>query len=156
MIGRRALVGGLLAWPLGASAAPPKFALENQWEATVTEGAVFRATVCLLGGDQRTTGDRCVEWVPKLEGAIVYGIADLSAVPFFVPRGAIRKTMREQLPKTSVLLDWKGAVYAPLLGFPKDQEMVVQVHAADGSMIARVLGAPTADRVAAVRKAAGL
>lgn len=154
-IPRRSLMAGaaLLLGSRWALAAPPTFVLEDQWERTFDQSAVFRAKVVLLGGDQRRTGDRIGEWAKQLDGLFVYGIADLRALPFFVPKSSVRSNLTQVAPKTSVLLDWKGSVYAPLLGFPKDQEIVVQVHGVDGAVLSRVVGSVTNDRVAAVRKA---
>jgi len=140
-----------------AAAAAPVFALEDQFERKHTQLTVFaRTPVVLVGGDKRATGERIGEWFARLgAGLALYGIADLDSVPFFVPRGAIRSNLRE-VARRPVLLDWKGQVYRPLLGFPAGQEVVVQVHGADGRLIARTVGPVTPAGIAAVRRAAGV
>jgi len=155
LIRRRSLLAGSAAALLGsrlAHAGPPTFVLEDQWERKLDQSAIFRGKVILLGGDQRRTGDRIGEWAKQLDGLFVFGIANLAALPFFVPKSSVRSNLIQVAPKTSVLLDWKGSVYA-LLGFPKEQEIVVQVHGVDGAILSRVIGSVTNDRVAAVRKA---
>lgn len=150
---------GLLRGAWAADPKVPVFALEDQWERKHDQAVVFRGgNVVMIGGDQRATGDRIGEWAKALDGAgaVVWAIADLDGVPFFVPHGSIRSSLRASCPKTPVLLDWKGKVYAPLLGFPAKKEIVVQVHGPQAQLLARVEGPPTPERIASVKKAAGV
>lgn len=165
VIGRRVALGwmgGLAATALGARASSaeqrvPAFSLEDQWERRHDQRVVFSGgTVVLVGGDQRATGDRVAEWARAFsDGFAFWGVVDLDAVPFFVPHGSIRSNLRQVCPKTVVLLDWSGKVYSPLFGFPTKREIVVQVHGPSAELLARVEGGPTAERIAAIRKAAG-
>lgn len=158
MISRRAFLAIPAAiasgWSVPAMGAAPVFELSDQWERPTSSGAMFRGNVVILGGDLRNTGGLIGEWSAQLSSLAVFGIADLSGVPFFVPKGSIRKELRQASPRAPVLLDWKGEVYAPRLGFPKSREIVAQVHDKDGKLLLRVEGPATAPRVDEVRKAA--
>jgi hypothetical protein len=156
---RRTFLGAVVsAYALSSTnalAATPSFRLEDQWERRVSAATVFSASVVLVGGDHRNTGDRVAEWIAKLDGLRAYGIADLQGVPFFIPRELVRSTLRSSVPSASVLLDWGGEIYTPVLGFPSGKEIVVQVHRADGTLIRRVEGKVSKASLAEVRKAAG-
>lgn len=151
----RAMVATAVTWPWPANgnAATASFRLEDQWERPTSSTQVFGKPVALVGGDQRASGDRIAEWAVALAGWPVVGIVDLGALPFFVPKGSVRKNLREVAPKTAVLLDWKGAVYGPVLGFPASTEVLVHVYGADGTKLLQVTGWPDAARVASVTKA---
>ena len=66
-------------------------------------------------------------------------MSNLKKLPFFVPKGSVRKTLGEKLPKTPVLLDWKGKVY-PSLGFPDGATIAVGVFDPSGRRIGLVEG----------------
>ncbi len=148
------LVGTVIAPSKQAHASVSAFELGDQWERTISSATIFRSTVVIVGGDQRSTADRIGEWAVKLSGLAVYGIADLQSLPFFVPKGSVRGATRTSAPKTPVLLDWKGAVYAPILAFPKGKEVVVQVYGADGKLLRRIEGPVDPSRIQEVRVAA--
>jgi hypothetical protein len=152
-----------LAGPGLAASGTPAFELEDQFERKHTQLTVFaRTPLVIVGGDQRNTGDRIGEWFARLgDGLALYGIADLDALPFFVPRGSVRSNLRTLSPKLPILCDWKGKVFHPILGFPTKKEVVVQVHEAPlpgetVRVLARVEGPVTPAGIAAVRKAAGV
>jgi predicted transcriptional regulator len=112
---------------------------------------VWRGRIVLLAGDERSTGERIGEWSAALAGAPTWGMADLQGLPFFVPRAAVRKSLREVAPKTAVLLDWSGAAYAAL-GLPKGA-IAVHVYDATGALRLRVLGPPASASVQQVKQA---
>ena len=79
----------------------------------------------------------------------MFGLSNLNKLPFFVPKSGVRKNLAEMLPKTPVLLDWKGKVY-PTLGFPADALIAVGVFSAKGERIGLVNGEPNESRLAKV------
>ena len=100
-----------------ASAAPPMGTmLEDQFGNSVDVGRAMRSGRTILAvSDEREAGDRLSEWSSRLRsdapaGVVVLFVADLSAVPFFVPKSAIIKQLREDYPGLAIMLDWKGVV----------------------------------------------
>lgn len=57
------------------------------------------------------------------EDTVVLAVADLSAVPFFVPRNAIIRQLVSDYPGFSILLDWKGTL-GSILALGKDRVSV--------------------------------
>lgn len=169
-LSRRSTLGGGLGLGLGfvlgaprLAMASPAFSLTDQFERTHTHASVYaRTPVVIVGGDQRNTGDRIGEWFARLGADLaLVGIADLDALPFFVPRGSVRKNLCAISPRLPILCDWRGEVFRPILGFPANKEIVVQVHLAPKAgetvrVLARVEGPVTPAGIAAVRRAAGL
>ena len=155
-----ALGVGALAYASGLSrarAAVGAFELEDHFERKHTQSSVFaKGPVVLVGGDKRETGDRIGEWFASLgAGLVLYGIENLSSLPFFVPHSSVRSNLRAISPRIPVLLDFGGKVFRPILGFPEGKESVVQVHDAAGRLLLRVEGRASGPGVTAVRKAAG-
>jgi hypothetical protein len=83
------------------------------------------------------------------EGTRIFGLSNLKKLPFFVPKSAVRRDLAEQLPRTPVLMDWKGKVY-PNLGFPAGAVISVGVFSASGERLGLVTGEPTEPRLAKV------
>lgn len=151
---------GALAYASGlttARASVAAFELEDHFERRHTHASVFaKGRVVFVGGDKRETGERLGEWFGALGGGLaLYGIENLTSLPFFVPHATVRSSLRSLSPRVPVLLDFGGKVYRPVLGFPEGKECVVQVHEMTGGLLLRVEGRASAAGVAAVRRAAG-
>ena len=122
---------------------PVVMALEDQYgRPTELRVGVGRAVVAVVS-PVRAAAEEISAWDEALAGlpggVDVYRIADLKALPFFVPRGAVTKDLREKHGKTLLLLDWKGEVSAAL-GGPK-RITAVLVFGPDGMELGRVEGA---------------
>ncbi len=132
--------------------ASPDFLLDDQFERPHSRSKVFDdGPVLILAGAQRETPDAMSRWEPALRSALpagagFYGLSNLKRLPFFVPKGAVRKTLREQLPNVPVLCDWKGKLYSAL-GFPAEATLVVGVFSGSGERLGTVTGEPTADAI---------
>ena len=134
-----------------ASAAPPLgTVLEDQFGNSVDVGRAMRSGRTILAvSDEREAGDRLAEWAARLRpdapaGVVVLYVADLSAVPFFVPKSAIVKQLREDYPGLAIMLDWKGVVAkAVSLGKLKN----VAEAWSGGRRVARVEGKTDAEKV---------
>ena len=121
---RRLMALVLVAFGVAVPAsAADDFALDDQLGRTHTRASVFAGEqTVIVAGAQRKTPDAMSAWVdalrPRLpEGSRLYGLSNLKKLPFFVPKGSVKRTLAEKLPATPVLLDWKGKIY-PRLGFP--------------------------------------
>ena len=132
----------MLAFSVSASG---DFTLSDQFGRAHTRAEVFAggATV-IVAGAQRKTPDAMTGWVralqPRLpDGTRLFGLSNLKKLPFFVPKGSVKRTLADKLPKTPVLLDWKGKVY-PALRFPDGATVVVGVFESSGSRIGFVSG----------------
>jgi hypothetical protein len=128
-----------------AAFAAGDFMLDDQFERTHRRDDVFKdAPALIIAGAQRKTPDAMQAWDRALrarlpEGTRIFGLSNLKKLPFFVPKGGVRKNLREMLPKTPVLLDWKGKVY-PDLGFPDGAVVSVGVFGAKGERLGMVRG----------------
>lgn len=84
-------------------------------------------------------------------------VADLHALPFFIPRGPIMAWLARRHPQNQILLDWTGGFCAGLA--PEKNEVTVFVFAPDGALLGRESGRPTEGKISALRgslvKAAG-
>ena len=115
LVGVSTLLLGLLL-----AAAPPSFVLEDQRQKKHDTRAVLGGDkpVVLLAGAERESGPAVQAWAKRLPISVkVYGIADLSDLPFFVPHAAVRSGLAEEVPATPVLLDFEGTTYTAL-GLP--------------------------------------
>lgn len=84
---------------------------------------------------------------PRLPpGARLVAAANLSAVPFFVPKAAIIKQLASDYPSLPILLDWKGSL-AKALAPGKDKAVVALYKA--GALVLKVRG--TASEAEAAR-----
>jgi hypothetical protein len=118
----RALALAFLLPLTAAVAAEPSFEVADQNEKTWTGKQVFGAgAVLVIGGAQRKSTEFTQAWVAALKGKVstpIFGLANLDGLPFFIPKGAVRKEMRERLPATPLLCDYNGKV-SQQLGFPE-------------------------------------
>jgi hypothetical protein len=72
-------------------------------------------TVVVIYSAEREAGDYLKAWYQGLKArlpadAILLAVADLGAVPFFVPKNAIIKQLAADYPDVPMLLDWKGSL----------------------------------------------
>jgi hypothetical protein len=131
------------------------FVLDDQFERTHRRADIFvEGAVVIIAGAQRKTPDAMYAWEQTLrarvpEGTRIFGLSNLKKLPFFVPKSAVRRDLAEQLPRTPVLMDWKGKVY-PNLGFPAGAVISVGVFSASGERLGLVTGEPTEPRLAKV------
>ena len=131
------------------------FMLDDQFQRTHRRVDIFQeGPVVIIAGAQRKTPDAMRAWERALhatvpEGTRIFGLSNLKKLPFFVPKNSVRKNLAEMLPKTPVLMDWKGRVY-PDLGFPKDAVISVGVFSSSGELLGLVTGEQTEGRRAEV------
>ena len=129
--------------------------LDDQFQRTHRRDDVFATgPVVIIGGAQRKTPDAMQAWERALRASIpkgirVFGLSNLRKLPFFVPKGAVRRNLAEMMPKTPVLMDWKGKVY-PELGFPDGAVVSVGVFTASGERLGLVTGEKNESRLAEV------
>jgi hypothetical protein len=135
-----------------AIAAPAAKTLEDQYGRAVEVRVGAGAPVVAVVSDGRAAAEEIVEWDRALAGlqpgVAVYLIADLKALPFFVPRGAVAKDLRDKYSGVAMLLDWKGEVSSSLRA-PRKTTAVL-VFGPDGSEAGRVEGAASAAGAAKV------
>jgi hypothetical protein len=102
--------------------------VSNERDASASLGAWHRALA-----DRLPTGTRVVL------------VADLRALPFFVPRASVATSLRKDHPQVPILLDWKGALAA---AFDVGRAGVAVEHWQGGQRINRVTGKPNAASLA--------
>jgi hypothetical protein len=135
-----------------AAVASGDFSLDDQFERPHRSADLFKdGPVVIIAGAQRKTPDAMQAWDRALragapEGTRLFGLSNLKKLPFFVPKGSVRRNLAEMLPKTPVLMDWKGKVY-PSLGFPTDAVISVGVFSASGKRLGLVTGEQDASRL---------
>jgi hypothetical protein len=131
------------------------FKLDDQRGETHTQADIFSGKpVVMYAGMERKTPDSMEAWDRALRAKApptvkVVGLSNLEAVPFFVPRRSIKKTLVKQFPKTVVLCDWEGDIYSKL-GFPKGATIAVAVFDANGIRRGLVTGEVNDERMAEV------
>ena len=142
-----------LAWALGA------FELEDQLERRHTKASVFRGEhVIIVSGAQRDHQEPLVSWVTALERqggarADVYGIVNLEALPFFVPRSSVRGKLAEMSSSSRIMLDYEGEAWRTL-GFDRKKSIQIIVYDESGTIISkRSVGARTSSGVNAILSA---
>jgi hypothetical protein len=132
----RALAVGVALLAGSGARAAPAFEVADQNEKPWTGAQVFAGgPVLVIGGAKRRTTEFTKAWVEALRGTSttpVFGIANLSGLPFFIPRGSVRKTMRELLPSTPVLCDYDGQV-SRTLGL--SEENSVRLYGPGGAVL---------------------
>ena len=128
------------------------FVLNDQFDREVSRPEIFHdAPVVIIAGSQRKTPDLMQAWERSLreqlpENVRIFGLSNMKKLPFFVPKGSVKRTLAAKLPRTSVLLDWKGKVYSGL-GFPSDATIAVGVFDASGALLGMVVGETSGKRL---------
>jgi len=101
---------------------PANAALADQFgnETRIGQLAATR-TVVVMYSAEREAGDCLKAWFQGLKAelaqnarlpadTVLLAVADLGAVPFFVPKNAIIKQLVADYPDVPMLLDWKGSL----------------------------------------------
>jgi len=128
------------------------FVLNDQFDRKVARHEIFNdAPVVIIAGSQRKTPDSMEAWDRSLrerlpEHVRIFGLSNMKKLPFFVPKGSVKRALAAKLPRTSVLLDWKGKVYSGL-GFPADATIAVGVFDASGALLGLVVGETSGKRL---------
>jgi hypothetical protein len=144
---RRAVLAAVAAAFFASSAAaapsaPAASVLEDQYGRSVELRIGEGRPVVVIASNVRDAAEQIAAWSEALAGlpaeVEVYRIADLKALPFFVPRGAVAKDLKDKHPDMPLLLDWKGDVSARLKA-PKKTTSVL-VFGPDGTEAGRVAG----------------
>ena len=69
----------------------------------------------IIAGAQRTSPEAMAAWLVALDDEPAVLLLDLSAVPYFVPRAAVRAQLAATFPgEVSVLCDWAGSAHDAL------------------------------------------
>ena len=104
--------------------------------------------------DRRDAAELVELWVRSLAplpaSVDPWFVADLRAVPFFIPHAAITSWLVRKHPGNPILIDWHGELskrLAPTLG-----DVTVFVFDAEGSLLGRANGLPTSEKLAELRK----
>jgi hypothetical protein len=128
---------------LGAFAAPAAASLEDQFGSQVEVRIGAGKAAVVIASDLRDAAEQIAAWDSSLgslpASVVEYRIANLKALPFFVPRGAVTRDLKNKHPDMPLLLDWKGEVSAGL-GAPRKSTAVL-VFGLEGSELGRVEGA---------------
>jgi len=146
-----AAVALLLVLPLSAQS------LEDQLGGRLDLGAeLARGGVLLFWSDRRESSADLAAWARLLAaescpGLRVVAVADLKALPFFVPRQAVARQLAKDEPAKPILLDWKGEA-AARLGI-KGGEPSVLLVGPGGTVVARARGQASAEAAAPIRAA---
>jgi hypothetical protein len=109
-------------------------------------GTVSAYVVC----DRRDSADRIAEWMAAIKGQgksfRAFGVTDLHALPFFIPRSAVISDARRRYPATPILLDWAGS-FVKTLGAPADA-VTVLVFGPSGRLAGKIDGEYSPQRLA--------
>ncbi len=122
----------------------------DQFDTKHTNKSLFSGDVMVfVGGDTHETGQLIFQWNRALRAALpkgtrVLGVANLSRLPFFVPKSAVKSGAREKNPKTPVLMDWDGVAFKQL-GF-RGGIIEVRVYNSAGDLVGNVTGSATETR----------
>jgi hypothetical protein len=154
---RNALIAALLALcalaPLCAQEQPiaGNLTLSDQFGTELKLGELAAgSTLIIVYSAERDAADYLYAWHEAIKAVLPAGTrlvaaADLSAVPFFVPKGAITKQLAADYPGLPILLDWKGAL-SKALAPGKDKAVAVIYRG--GSAIIRIRGVASAAEAA--------
>jgi hypothetical protein len=139
--------------PLSAQEQPiaGNLTLSDQFGAELRLGELAAAATLIIAySAERDAADYLYAWHEAIKAVLPAGTrliaaADLSAVPFFVPKGAIIKQLAADYPGLPILLDWKGAL-SKALALGKDKAVVALYRG--GSVLVRVRGVASAAEAA--------
>jgi hypothetical protein len=99
----------------------PANAILSDQSGTETRIGQLAATrnLVVIYSAEREAGDYLKAWYQGLRArlpadAVLLAVADLGAVPFFVPKNAIIRQLAADYPDVPMLLDWKGSL-GPML-----------------------------------------
>jgi hypothetical protein len=102
---------------LSAASVSAEPELNDQFGAAADLGTLLASPrVILLHSDERDGVEKISAMRKAVAGAAegalvpVVCVADLSALPFFVPRSAVAGSVKKDVPDFRLFLDWKGAL----------------------------------------------
>jgi len=125
--------------------------LEDQLGNRIDAGpALLAGNVVVVVSNEREAAASLRAWQCALADCLptdarIVLVADLRAVPFFVPRASVATSLRKDHPDLPILLDWKGVLCA---AFDVGKAGVVVEHWQGGHRTGRVTGAPHAESLA--------
>jgi len=139
-----------------AQGAIPSETLQDQFgKASWIEAGRGKAHI-ILASDQRESTQDFSDWSQALASLAsshgIQALANLKALPFFLPHELIASTLRKDLPAFPVLLDWKGRVSAALAVPPN--ATAVLVYSPSGRLLGQVQGRPSPGLVEEVKRLA--
>ena len=116
-----------------------------------------RGAVVFVCSSERKSPEYLASWAAFLRDALpaevpVILAADLSGLPFFVPRAMVIANLGAKYPRLPILLDWKGEL--PGILAPWKGEAVV-VAFLDGKAVTRAVGLPAAAEASRIAAAYG-
>lgn len=151
-----ALAFVLLSGSLQAQEGIPSEVLQDQFGKDSRIQAGRGKAHILLASDQRESTQDFSDWSLALASLAsshgIQALANLKALPFFLPHELIASSLRKDLPALPVLLDWKGRVSAALAVPPN--VTAVLVYSPSGRLLGQVLGRPSPGLVEEVRRLA--
>ncbi|MFO0723865.1 MAG: hypothetical protein U1E65_08795 [Myxococcota bacterium] len=132
-------------------AGTPPTELEDQFEKPHRVSSMIGGTpVVVIAGAERKTAELTRDWLKAIRGSLgkcrVFGLANLDGLPFFVPHGSVRSSVKENVPEVPVLLDWDNDFHEKL-GFTKTFEL--RLYSAAGKPLGSASGEPTPSAVSA-------
>jgi len=86
--------------------------LSDQFGNELDIGKVLASpSVLLLHSDERDAAEQ-LKYLSQLvgPGVQIVAVADLSALPFFVPKKAVTESLKKDEPGLPIMLDWKGEI----------------------------------------------
>lgn len=147
-----ALVSAILlaAWPVGADSPAGPASLQDQFGRKSVVGIGSGRGFLLLISDRPDAAESVELWIRSLAplpaGVDPWFVADLRALPFFIPHAAITGWLARRHPGNPVLIDWTGDFSRRFAPTPGD--VTVLVFNAEGFLLGRASGLPTAEKLA--------
>ncbi len=142
-----------VAVPISAQTVTKALKLEDQFGASVDIRIGSGKSVVMIVSEKREAAEEIAAWEKQLgslpSDAVLYRVANLKAIPFFVPKGSVTKDLKSNYPSMSIALDWKGAVSAELRA-PKGATAVL-VFGPDGAELGHVAGTASQSGAANVK-----
>jgi hypothetical protein len=151
----------LAAFPLWADSRASANVLQDQFGRMANVAIGAGRGVLIVISDRPEAGELVEVWLrglaPLPASIDPWFIADLKALPFFIPHGPIMNWLAKKHPVNRILLDWTGGFCGGLA--PGRNDVTVFVFAPDGALLGRASGRPTPEKISAMRgsleKAAG-
>ena len=114
-----------------------------------------RGAVVIVCSSERKSPEYLASWAAFLREALpreasVILAADLSGLPFFVPKAMVIANLGAKYPGLPILLDWKGEL--PRILAPWKGEAVVIAYL-DGKVVTRAVGLPGAAEASRIASA---
>jgi len=135
-----------------ATVLPDQFGVDHRIGDIASQGAVV-----IVYSSDRKSPEYLASWASSLRDTLPQGVAvilaaDMSGLPFFVPRAKVIANLGAKYPGLPILLDWKGELSRVLAPW-KGQAVVIAYM--DGRQVTRAEGlacAAEASRIATALK----